>query len=217
MNGVIFDLDGVIVDTAVYHFLSWKTISESIGFSLTESDNEFLKGKGRSESLDQILEWAKTSLSPSEKEELLVKKNTLYLEYIEKLTKKDILPGTVFVLDFFKRHNTPIGLGSASKNAVFILEKLDLISYFDVIVDGNSVKKSKPDPEVFSLGAQKMNLPAENCTVFEDSILGIQAANSIGMQTIGVGDSKKLTACTHCFKDLEMISEDFLLEKIVNK
>ena len=153
MNAFIFDLDGVIVDTAKYHFIAWKTIAETFNYNLTESQNENLKGVSRSDSLDLLLQWGKKVLIQEKKNMLLNQKNKHYLQLIQEMGSEEILPGVLNILDFTKNNNVPVALGSASKNAQLILGKLNLTPYFSSIVDGTHVRHSKPNPEVFLLGA----------------------------------------------------------------
>ncbi|NER16915.1 beta-phosphoglucomutase [Spongiivirga citrea] len=209
-QGFIFDLDGVIVDTAKYHYLAWKNLANNLGFDFTEEQNELFKGVSRVESLKLLLEIGDKTISQEEFNQLLISKNEEYLEYIEKMDASEILPDVPKVLMHLKDEKAPIALGSASKNATPILEKVQLLSYFDTIVDGNDVTKAKPDPEVFLLGAQQLNIPAEQCIVFEDSIAGIQAANKANMISIGIGDAKVLHEADHVFDDFTKISIQFL-------
>ncbi|MDO4880547.1 MAG: beta-phosphoglucomutase [Capnocytophaga sp.] len=209
MKGYIFDLDGVIVDTAKYHFLSWKKIGAEYDFELTHELNEQLKGVSRVESLKKILHWANVSVSPEKFEELATRKNTDYLSYVEKMNENDILEGVKSFMEKAKKENVKIALGSASKNARLILEKIGIISYFDAIVDGNDVSKAKPDPEVFLLAAKKLGVPNENCVVFEDSEAGIQAAKTAGMQAIGIGCPEVLQQADKVFPDFIQINKFF--------
>lgn len=208
--GFIFDLDGVIVDTAKYHFLAWRNLANSLGFEFTETQNELLKGVSRVKSLEILLEMGKMELPEEKKQTLLVQKNKEYLEYVNKMTSDEILPGVNKLLDFLEANNIKFALGSASKNAPLILEKVGLLKRFSAIVDGNDVSKAKPDPEVFLIGAEKLNIKPENCVVFEDAIAGIQAANKAKMTSIGIGDSKVLKEADYVFEDMTAIKTDFL-------
>lgn len=210
----IFDLDGVIVDTAKYHFVAWQNLAKSIGIQFTHEDNEQLKGVSRVRSLELILEWGKVEATQEQKELWLVQKNDEYLSFIEKMDATEVLPGVKKVLEFLKQNQQNIVLGSASKNAKPILEKTNLLHYFDAIVDGNDVTNAKPDPEVFLQGAKKVNAVATNCIVFEDSVAGIQAANVAQMTSIGIGEVNVLNEAQFCFQDFTQISEDFLQELI---
>jgi beta-phosphoglucomutase len=212
----IFDLDGVIVDTAKYHFLAWQNLAKKIGITFTHEDNEQLKGVSRIQSLELILRWGNKTATTLEKKEWLHQKNKEYLSFIEKMDKNEILPDVNRVLQFLKDNNQNIVLGSASKNARPILEKVNIMHFFDAIVDGNDVSEAKPNPEVFLVGATKVNANFNDCVVFEDSVAGIQAANNAKMTSIGIGEKNILCEATFCFKDFTKISNEFLLEQIKN-
>jgi beta-phosphoglucomutase len=187
IKACIFDLDGVLVDTARYHYLAWKSLADRLGFVFTESDNERLKGVSRMASLDILLEIGKMAPTDLEKLEYAAEKNALYLEYIEKMTPEDILPGVREFLSELKKSGILIGLGSVSKNARTILTRTAITDFFDAIVDGNIISRAKPDPEVFLTGAGMLNMPPANCLVFEDAVAGVQAAHRAGMKCVGVG------------------------------
>ncbi|WP_456422306.1 beta-phosphoglucomutase [Lutibacter sp.] len=208
--GFIFDLDGVIVDTAKYHYLAWRNLANSLGFNFTEKQNEQLKGVSRVKSLEILLKYGDVKLSEEEKQSLLLEKNKEYLEYVHKMTPKEILPGVNQLLTFLETNNIKFALGSASKNAPLILEKVGLYKRFTAIVDGNDVSKAKPNPEVFLIGAKKIGMNPENCIVVEDAIAGIQAANAAKMISIGIGDKKVLSDAVYVFRDMTEITPDFL-------
>ncbi|WP_457617887.1 beta-phosphoglucomutase [Lutibacter sp.] len=208
--GFIFDLDGVIVDTAKYHYLAWENLANSLGFNFTKKQNEQLKGVSRVESLDILLKYGNVKLSEEKKQSLLLEKNKEYLEYVHKMTPKEILPGVNQLLTFLETNNIKFALGSASKNAPLILEKVGLYERFTAIVDGNDVSKAKPNPEVFLIGAKKLGMNPENCIVFEDAIAGIKAANAAKMISIGIGDKKVLSEAAYVFRDMTEITPDFL-------
>ena len=210
----IFDLDGVIVDTAKYHYLAWKKLANKIGVKFTAQNNEKLKGVSRVKSLDIILELGNYNASKAEKETWLTEKNQDYLSYINLMNNTEILPDVIRVLDFLKTQNQKIVLGSASKNAKLILEKVGLIHYFDTLVDGNQVSQAKPNPEVFLIGAQQTNQHPKNCIVFEDAIAGIEAANIAGMKSIGIGDVSILKNATEVYKDFTEVSNQKILNWI---
>jgi len=194
MKGVIFDLDGVIVDTAKYHYLAWKELAEELGFSFDQEQNERLKGVSRMASLEIILELGGfTGMSQVEKEALADRKNRRYVELAATLTQVDILPGISLFLRQLKQEGYRIALGSASKSGRIILERLGLTPYFDAVVDGQMVQKAKPDPEVFLTAARLLELPASGCIVIEDSQAGLKAAKAGGMKTIGIGSPEHLT------------------------
>jgi beta-phosphoglucomutase len=212
----IFDLDGVIVDTAKYHYLAWKKIANELGIEFTHEHNELLKGVSRVRSLDIILNLGNVEAFQEQKDQWLVQKNEEYLTYLVDMDQSEILPGVMSVLEFLKAKQQPIALGSASKNARPILEKTGILSYFDVIVDGNDVSNAKPDPEVFLQAAQKLGMTNENSIVFEDSVAGIQAANIATMTSIGIGDAAILIEAKYNFKDFTFIDEAFLNSLINN-
>ncbi|MGG5370970.1 beta-phosphoglucomutase [Enterococcus sp. AZ196] len=203
--GAIFDLDGVLVDTAKYHFLAWKKLADQLNIPFTEEDNEQLKGVSRVKSLDILLSLGKKSYSEDERKCFMEKKNEDYVHYISQMDESEILPGVVQLLDQLRLQQIKIALGSASKNSGLILRNTKLQTYFDAIVDGNDVSKAKPDPEVFLLGAQKLGVPASRCMVFEDAKAGIEAAKQAGMLAIGVGTKKNLPNADVLFENLEAL------------
>lgn len=191
-KGYIFDLDGVLTDTAIYHYKAWKFIADQLGISFTEIENEQLKGVSRQDSLERILSLGKVVISEKEKQKWMQKKNDRYLEYIEALTPAHLLPGVKNYLAALKKLERQVILGSASCNARPILKKLGIELFFDVIIDGTHVERTKPDPQVFLLGAQGAELEPNQCIVFEDSEAGIQAAKTAGMLAVAVGVAKEL-------------------------
>lgn len=215
-RGFIFDLDGVIVDTAKYHFLAWKKLANDLGIDFTEHQNEQLKGVSRVKSLEKILDWGGISLSKDAFQDQMNKKNTDYLSYIETMKEDEILIDVPKVLDYLKNEKQPLALGSASKNARKILKKVSLYDSFDAIVDGTNVTKAKPDPEVFLKAAEELEIHPEQCVVFEDSIAGVQAANKANMISIGIGEQDVLSEADFVFKDFSEISIDFLTQ-LINK
>lgn len=192
IKGCIFDLDGVIVDTAKYHFQAWRQLANELGFDFTEAENEKLKGVSRVESLKLILSWGGVEKSPEEQAELAARKNEWYVELISNMTPAEILPGVKEFLDELKHRGIKIALGSASKNAPAILEQIQLTSYFDAIIDGTKTTRSKPDPQVFQLGAEALELQPSEAVVFEDAEKGIEAALNGGFWAVGVGDPANL-------------------------
>jgi beta-phosphoglucomutase len=193
LKACLFDLDGVIVDTAKYHYIAWKQISDELGFEFTETHNERLKGVSRMQSLEILLEIGGiTNLDLKTKEVLATRKNTLYVDYITKITPEEILPGAEKFLRELRANGVLIALGSASKNAPIILEQLHINFLFDAIIDGNKVSKAKPDPEVFLMGASELNVNPSECIVFEDAEAGIDAAIAGGMKSIGIGSPENL-------------------------
>ncbi len=216
-KGFIFDLDGVIVDTAKYHFLAWQNLANNLGISFTHEQNEQLKGVSRVRSLEKILEWGNVSISQEKFTQLMSEKNEEYLKYISKMDTKEILPDVPKVLEYLHAKTQLIALGSASKNARAILEKVKLYNRFHTIVDGTNVSKAKPDPEVFLIGAKQLGVSPKNCIVFEDSVAGIQAANTADMISIGIGDKNILHEADYVFKDFTEIGEDFVNQLIITK
>ena len=193
IKACIFDLDGVIVDTAGYHYQAWKRLANQLDFDFTLEDNEKLKGISRKESLELILKWGMVSKTNVEKEELARLKNSWYVEMISGMTPADVLPGALQFLKDVKTSGYKTALGSASKNAGIILNKVELTNYFDAIVDGNVVTASKPDPQVFLKGAKMLGVDSLACVVFEDAIAGVEAAKNGGMKVVGIGSIELLT------------------------
>src|SRR6201996_1235605 len=193
IKACIFDLDGVIVDTAVYHYKAWKRLANELGFDFTEADNEKLKGVSRVRSLELILQLGGVTKTDAEKEELANRKNTWYVEMIGHMTPDEILPGAKEFLQACIDAGIKTALGSASKNSMTILQKTGIAHFFNAVIDGNKVSKPKPDPEVFLKGAGELGIPPANCVVFEDAIAGIEAALNGGMKAVGIGSPRVLT------------------------
>lgn len=193
IKACLFDLDGVIVDTAQYHFIAWRRLANELGFDFSEKDNEKLKGVARMESLDMILSWGGIELSQEEKETWAAKKNEWYRAYLKDMTPDDILEGVMPFLEDLERKNIRIGLGSASKNARTVMEQIQLIERFEVIIDGTKTTRSKPDPQVFQLGAEALAVQPSECIVFEDAASGIEAALNGGFYAVGIGESENLS------------------------
>jgi len=209
-TGFIFDLDGVIVDTAKYHYLAWRKLANELGFEFTHEQNELFKGVSRKRCLEILLDIGGVKATQQQFDTWMVEKNVDYLAYIENMNASEILPDVPKVLEYLRNKNIPIALGSASKNAKPILEKVNLLSYFDIIVDGNNVTKAKPDPEVFLIAADHLGIKPSNCIVFEDAVAGIEAANAAGMISIGIGDADILNQATYNFNDFTEIELSFL-------
>jgi len=212
----IFDLDGVIVDTAKYHFLAWKNLANNIGIDFSQAQNEQLKGVSREQSLTKILAWGGKTLSATNFQDLMRKKNEAYLNYIATMGRSELLPDVERTIDYLIETNQYVTLGSASKNARPILEKTNLLEAFDAIVDGNDITEAKPNPEVFLKAAKLTNTQPNHCIVFEDSVAGIQAANAAGMISIGIGNESVLNEAVHNFTSFTEISNSFLEELIKN-
>ncbi|MCM4150750.1 beta-phosphoglucomutase [Arenibacter sp. N53] len=209
-TGFIFDLDGVIVDTAKYHYLAWRKLANALGFEFTQEQNELFKGVSRKRCLEILLEIGGIKTSQEQFNRWLVEKNEDYLSLIEKMDESEILPDVQKVLTLLKKNNMPIALGSASKNAIPILEKVKLMDYFDVIVDGTHVTKAKPDPEVFLIAAEQLGVRPKDCVVFEDAVAGIEAANNAGMLSIGIGQEKVLSKAKFVFSNFTEMDVTFI-------
>ncbi|MBK9509653.1 MAG: beta-phosphoglucomutase [Cytophagaceae bacterium] len=192
IKAFLFDLDGVIVDTAVFHYQAWKKMANSLGFDIDEEFNETLKGISRMDSLNAILKHGNLEISEEQKLELAARKNADYLELVNTMTPANILPGVSSFLAEAREMGVKIALGSASKNSNLILEKIGVKPLFDAIIDGNQVSKSKPDPEVFVKGAQSLGFENESCIVFEDAFAGVEAAKAANMKAVGIGSPKVL-------------------------
>jgi beta-phosphoglucomutase len=213
IQACIFDLDGVIVDTAVYHFKAWKRLANNIGFDFTEHQNEQLKGVSRMASLDLILGWGNiTDKTEAEKLELANRKNEWYTEMINQMTPAEILPGAREFVQSCRDAGIKTAIGSASKNTPTILAKLELLSLFDAVIDGNSVTNPKPDPEVFLKGAEVLHVVPSACVVFEDAIAGVEAAVNGGMKAVGVGSPELLKEANIVVSGLDKITLEMLEE-----
>lgn len=213
-KAIIFDLDGVIVDTAKYHYLAWRELANQLGFDFTEAQNEQLKGVSRVRSLEILLNIGNVQLEETQKTKLLIEKNTQYLEYIAEMDHTEILPGIDDLLHYLKHNKIPFSLGSASKNARLILKTLDLLDLFDAIVDGNDVSTAKPDPEVFLIAAQKLGIQPDRCIVIEDAQAGIEAANKANMLSVGIGDKKVLHEADYTLNNTAELTIDFVQKLI---
>ncbi|HEY0176033.1 MAG TPA: beta-phosphoglucomutase [Pedobacter sp.] len=211
MIACIFDLDGVLVDTAVYHYQAWKKLANSLGFDFSQAQNEQLKGVNRMSSLEKILGWGGVSKTTAEKEELAALKNTWYVDMISRMSASEVLPGSVELLQQLKDRGIKIALGSASKNSGLILERTNLAHFFDAIVDGNAVTSSKPDPEVFLKGAEMLHTAAEDCIVFEDAAAGVEAAIAAKMAVVGIGEAENLPGADKVIRDLSAITVEELI------
>jgi beta-phosphoglucomutase len=194
IKAVIFDLDGVIVDTAHYHYMAWKRLASEIGIELTIEDNEKLKGVSRMHSLEIILGLGGggISLSAHEKEQLANKKNTWFVDYLERMAPEEIFPGVKLLIEKLKEKGIKVGLASSSKNAKTVIQLLHIPDAFDVVVDGTMITHSKPHPEIFLLAAERLDVLPSECLVFEDAEAGVEAAIAAGMKCVGVGSQDQL-------------------------
>ncbi len=213
IEACLFDLDGVIVDTAKYHYIAWREIADQLGFEFSEHQNERLKGVSRMRSLEILLEVGGISLDEKTKAALAEKKNNNYLEYIYKMTPDEILPGAERFLKECRNSNIKIALGSASKNAMLILERLKIVNLFDAIIDGTKVSLAKPDPEVFLKGAEELGIENKNCIVFEDAEAGIEAANNAKMKSIGIGNPTILNKADFAIPGFENFTVEIMKHK----
>ncbi len=192
IKAAIFDLDGVIVDTAKYHYLAWKRLARQLGFDLTEEDNEQLKGISRIHSMEIVARIGGLSLPEAELRRLANLKNEWFIEYIEQMRPDEVFPGVVELVKDLRARGIRIGLASSSKNAPAVLGILQITELFDVVVDGTMIIHSKPDPEIFLLAAERLGLPPEVCLVFEDAEAGVEAALRAGMRCVGIGSEVQL-------------------------
>lgn len=211
IKACLFDLDGVIVDTAKYHYLAWKRLANELGFEFTEEDNERLKGVSRMKSLDILLEIGGVSFDEETKEAFAAKKNAWYVEYISKMDSSEILPGVLDFLRELNKNGIKISLGSVSKNAMTILKNVGLVEYFDAVIDGTKITHAKPDPEVFLKGAEELGVELKHCVVFEDAQAGIEAAINAGMYSIGVGSPEILGRANFVISGFENMTVDKLI------
>ncbi len=191
-KALIFDLDGVIVDTAHYHFIAWQRLAKELGITFTEKENERLKGVSRMRSLEIILEIGGVSLSSEEMEELATKKNARFVEYVEAIKPEEIFPGVKEMITNLRSKGYKIALASSSKNAEMVLRLLQIKNLFDAVVDGTMITHSKPDPEIFLLAASRLGIDPSQCVVFEDAEAGVEAAIAAGMKCVGVGSTEQL-------------------------
>ncbi|NND94784.1 MAG: beta-phosphoglucomutase [Flavobacteriales bacterium] len=206
----LFDLDGVIVDTVDAHFKAWKAMADELGVHFTEVENEQLKGVSRRDSMKSILKMGDIVKTEDELFDLTERKNAIYVDIISKMTPQDILPGVVEFLRVLKKSEIAVAIGSSSKNAPTILKAVGLDDMFEVVIDGNCITRSKPDPEVFLKGAEALHLDPSECLVLEDAISGVRAAKNAGMKVIGVGEVEHLNEADLVVPDLENLELDLL-------
>lgn len=206
IEAFIFDLDGVIVDTAIHHYAAWRRLANSMGFEFSERDNERLKGVSRMRSLEIVLEIGGKTATATEMEAMAKLKNEWYLELINHMTPSDVLPGARKFVEEARAKGYKTAIGSASKNTPLILQKTGMVNLFDTIVDGNITSKAKPDPEVFLLAASRLDVQATKCVVFEDAVAGVQAAKAAGMYCVGIGEKEVLTQADRVVVSLAEIS-----------
>ena len=214
IKACIFDLDGVIVDTAKYHYQAWKKMAKMLGFDFNPEQNEQLKGVSRMDSLNLILQWGKIDLNETDKLKWATRKNDWYLENLNKMDQSEILPGVLDFIKDLKQKRIKIGLGSSSKNAVLALSKVDMLDYFEIIIDGTKTTRSKPDPQVFLLGAKALNCQPAECLVFEDAESGIEAARAGGFKCVGLGNPITLGKANLVLPSLKGLTLDQIENKI---
>lgn len=215
IRGLIFDLDGVLVNTNPLHARAWQELAEELGIPFTPADHEAFLGISRAQCLEIMLKKGKRSLSESEKERLCTRKNDRYREMIGTLTPAALLPGVPEFLRAARSEGYRIGLGSVSKNAGFLLQRLEIGPLFDAVIDGTQIVKGKPDPEVFLKGARALNLLPEQCVVFEDSAAGIEAAHRGGMKAVGIGTPQRLPEAELTAPGFAGLTPAELLSKLV--
>lgn len=214
IKAFIFDLDGVIVDTAKYHFQAWRRMANELGFDFSEKENEQLKGVSRMDSMNLILGWGGLELSEKDKVKWASQKNDWYVEAVDNMTPKEILPGVLPLLKDLRKKGYKIGLGSSSKNAVRALRKVRVLSYFNTIIDGTKTTRSKPDPQVFQMGAKRLRLTPKECIVFEDAQSGVEAALRGGFYAVGIGDPKHLGKAHLVLSSFENTTIEAIIESI---
>lgn len=214
IEGFVFDLDGVIVDTAIHHFQSWKKLMRELGVEIVDEDDHHTRGASRMESLEYLLTTYGVQKTPEEKLELAARKNEYYLKAIEQITPEDLLPGALQFLIDSKKAGLRLALGSASKNARGVLEKLEIEDRFDAILDGNDAKESKPDPEIFIKASQALHLEGDHVVVFEDAAKGVQAALAAGCHCVGIGDASTLGAADLVIPGLYAMTPEKIIEQL---
>lgn len=212
VQGIIFDLDGVIVSTDDCHYRAWQRMADEEGIPFSRGVNERLRGVSRMDSLDIILERAKRSYTQEEKTAMAARKNAYYIELIGKLTPADILPGALDALERLRRRGLRIAIGSSSRNTPLILRQIGLENAFDAVADGNQITRSKPDPEVFLLAARLLGLAPAECLVVEDADAGVEAALAGGMKALGVGSAAANPRATYRARDLAALDLESILK-----
>ncbi|MCQ9210704.1 beta-phosphoglucomutase [Granulicatella seriolae] len=214
VKGFIFDLDGVLTDSAEYHYLAWQELGHKIGIAFDRDFNEQLKGVSRMDSLERILAFGNKSdhYNQAEKEELADEKNEQYKLLINNVSPADLLPGIKEFLDELKAKGMKLALASASKNGPFLLEKLEIADYFETVVDPASLSNGKPDPEIFVKGAQQLGLPLSECIGVEDAQAGIEAINAAPMFSVGIGSADSLGSADYLVPDTSKLSLEAILQ-----
>ena len=216
IKACIFDLDGVIVDTAKYHFKAWRKMANALGFDFSEKENEQLKGVSRMDSINLILKWGGVTLTEQEKLNWASQKNDWYLEFLQQMNQKEILPGALTFVQDLQQKGIKIALGSSSKNAVLALSKVEMLHYFEAIIDGTKTTRSKPDPQVFQMGAAALGCQPKECIVFEDAESGVAAALAGGFYAVGMGSPSNLGAAHLVMSSLENTTIEEIVHKIIS-
>jgi beta-phosphoglucomutase len=201
LKACIYDLDGVITDTAKYHYDSWKWVADQLDYKLTPKQNQKLKGVGRKESLERIIKWSGSRISEADKQSYLSKKNKMYLDFIDKMDPEEIFDGFIDFNNNAKENGIKVGIGSSSRNAIRIIDKLDLVLEFHALVDGGMTPNTKPEPDIFLLVAEKLHVNPEDCLVIEDSQAGITAAKKAGMKSVYFGEDKGIKGASLSIKN----------------
>ena len=212
-KAVLFDLDGVITDTAEYHYLAWKALAEELGIEgVNRSFNEQLKGVSRDDSLQKILDLGQLTVSSEEFAELADRKNRNYVDMIQKVSPRDIYPGILELLRALREKGIKIALASASKNGPFLLKQMDIEDYFDAVADPAKIAVSKPAPDIFLAAAEQVGLAISDCIGIEDAQAGIQAIQAAGALPVGVGKAEDLGASIDLVPDTSHLTLPYLEE-----
>jgi beta-phosphoglucomutase len=214
IKGCIFDLDGVVVDTAKYHYQAWRRLANELGFEFDESHNERLKGVSRMRSLEILLEVGGLSFSQEKMEQLAARKNEWYVEYISRMTPNEILPGSKELLEELRTKGVKLALGSASKNTPLIMDRIGLKDHFDAIIDGNVISIAKPAPDIFLAASKAIGVEPPRCIVFEDAEAGVEAAINAGMRVVGIGNPQILRRANLVVPDLKNFTFQYLVDSL---
>ena len=214
LQACLFDLDGVTVDTAQYHFTAWQRLADELGVPFDHADNDQLKGVSRVDSLEYILRKGNLELDNDTKVRLMDRKNAWYLAQVESMEPEELFPGVVDFIDELRAAGVGVALGSSSKNAPLILDRCRIADRFDTVIDGNSITFSKPDPEVFLKGAEALGSTPAHTVVFEDAVSGVQAALNGGFRVVGLGDAETLGQADFILDGFEGFTMEALVERL---
>lgn len=217
IKGCIFDLDGVVVDTAKYHYQAWKRLANELGFEFDESHNERLKGVSRMRSLEILLEVGGLSFPQEKMEQLAARKNEWYVEYISRMTPNEIFPGSKELLEELRAKGIKLALGSASKNTPLIMDRIGLKDHFDAIIDGNIISIAKPAPDIFLAASKAIGVEPPCCIVFEDAEAGVEAAINAGMRVVGIGNPQVLKRANLVVPNLKNFTFQYLVNSLSEK